>query len=118
MSVRTLELKPVVSFASVVKAVKSPLRVPAWSIVVVVAMAGVYGYVMGRQNPLHHYVPYIGYPLVMDTTTGKACYSSAPKPPDSATGITPFLPSDANGALTDPGATPNPTGPTIPMCGK
>ena len=81
MSVHALEMKPVASVAAVLKLVKAPLKVPAWSVVVLLTMAGVYGYVSGRQNPVHHYVPYVGYPLVLDTTTGKACYSTTPKPP-------------------------------------
>ena len=96
MSSQALELKPALSAASVLKRVKS-LKIPMWSAVVLVVLAGLYGYVSGRQNPVHHYVPYVGYPLVLDTTTGKACYSSAPNPSD------------------DPSA---PTGPAIPMCGK
>jgi hypothetical protein len=96
MPSQVLELKPAVSVASVVKRVKS-LRIPMWSAAVLLVLAGLYGYVSGRQNPVHHYVPYVGYPLVLDTTTGKACYSSAPKPSE------------------DPSA---PTGPAIPLCGK
>jgi len=107
MSVQILELKPAFSVASVLKLVKAPLKVPAWSVVVVVAMAGVYGYVSGRQNPVHHYVPYVGYPLVLDTTTGKACYSSAPKPSEEAA-------AGWNGAAE----TGTLTGPAIPMCGR
>jgi len=107
MSVQILELKPVFSVASVLKLVKAPLKVPAWSVVVVVAMAGVYGYVSGRQNPIHHFVPYVGYPLVLDTTTGKACYSSPPKPSEDAAAA-------GNGAAD----TATPTGPAIPMCGR
>jgi len=94
MPAQVLELKPAVSSASVFKRVRS-FRIPAWSVAVLVVMAGVFGYVSGRQNPVHHYVPYVGYPLVLDTTTGKACYSAAPKPSED---------SDA------------PTGPAIPMC--
>ena len=96
MSSQALEFKSAVSAASVLKRVKS-LKIPLWSATVVVVLAGVYGYVSGRQNPAHHYVPYVGYPLVLDTTTGKACYSSAPKPSDDSSA---------------------PTGPAIPLCGK
>ena len=109
MTVQTLRLKPVVNVAAAVRVVQSPLRVPAWAVVVVVLMAGVYGYVAGRQNPLHHYVPYVGYPLVLDTTTGKACYSSTPKPSDAAPAV--------EGAAAD-GALDAPTGPAIPVCSK
>jgi hypothetical protein len=109
MTVQTLELKPAVSAASVLKLVKVPLKIPAWSVAVLVVMAGVYGYVSGRQNPAHHYVPYVGYPLVLDTTTGKACYSSTPKASEQGTAAN----ADANGADASV-----PTGPAIPMCGK
>jgi hypothetical protein len=115
MSVQTLEVKPAVSVASVLKVVKSPLKIPAWSVVVLVIMAGVYGYVSGRQNPIHHYVPYVGYPLVMDTTTGKACYSATPKTSDDASAVNASYALDGTAGGTD-AATP--TGPTIPMCGK
>ena len=113
MAVHALEVKPVVSVAAVLKVLKTPLKIPAWSIVVVVIMAGVYGYVSGRQNPLHHYVPYVGYPLVLDTTTGKACYSSAPKPSEGT--VNAAYTSDGSGTLTDSAL---PIGPSIPMCGK
>lgn len=109
MTVRTFELKPAVSVASVTKLVTAPLKIPAWSIALFLIMAGVYGYVSGRQNPMHHYVPYVGYPLVLDTTTGKACYSSTPKPSEQGAAVI----ADSVGA--DSSA---PTGPAIPMCGK
>ncbi len=115
MSVQALELKPAVSLAVVLKLVKAPLRVPAWSVLVVVVMAGIYGYVSGRLNPVHHYVPYVGYPLVLDTTTGKACYSNAPKSAEEGAAVNASYSSAADGALTEAGA---PTGPSIPMCGK
>src|SRR5947209_20358378 len=98
MPAQVLELKPAVSAASVLKR-RQVLKAPAWSALVLAGMAGAFGYVSGRQNPVHHYVPYVGYPLVLDTTSGKACYSSPPKPTDDA----------------DPAA---PTGPAIPVCGK
>jgi hypothetical protein len=107
MTVHTLELKPVVSVASVVKLVKVPLKIPAWSVAVFVLMAAVYGYVSGRQNPVHHYVPYVGYPLVLDTTTGKSCYSTTPKSSEQGAVV------NADGAGAEA-----PTGPVIPMCGK
>jgi hypothetical protein len=94
MPVQVLEMKSAVSAATVLKRIRA-FKVPAWSMAVLVVLAGVYGYVSGRQNPVHHYVPYVGYPLVLDTTTGKACYSSPPKPSDDAIAT---------------------TGPAIPMC--
>ena len=109
MSVQILEVKSSFSVASVLKLVKAPLKIPAWSVVVLVIMAAIYGYVSGRQNPLHHYVPYVGYPLVMDTTTGKACYSTAPKPSDDRSAV--------NASYSSSEAEV-PAGPPIPMCGK
>ena len=113
MSVHTLELKPAVSVAAVLRVVKAPLKIPAWSVVVLLIMAGIYGYVSGRQNPIHHYVPYVGYPLVLDTTTGKACYSTTPKPSEGA--VNASYSSDGSGTLTDSAIA---SGPYIPMCEK
>ncbi len=114
MSVHTLEVKPVVAVASVLKVIKAPLKVPAWSVVVLLIMAGIYGYVSGRQNPIHHYVPYVGYPLVLDTTTGKACYSTTPKASEDASTVSASYAGN-NGAPLE--AQPQ-AGPAIPMCGK
>jgi hypothetical protein len=114
MTVQTLRLKPAVHVASALRVVQSPLRIPAWAIAMIVIMAGIYGYVSGRQNPVHHYVPYVGYPLVLDTTTGKACYSSTPKPNEAAPSV--------ENLSADPSAVATTTdlsdGPTIPMCGR
>ncbi len=115
MAVHTLEMKPVVSFAAVLHSINSPLRIPAWFVVLFVMMAGVYGYVSGRQIPVHHYVPYVGYPLVLDTTTGKSCYSTTPKPTDDAAAAIPSYPADANGLRPDAEIA---AGPAIPMCAK
>lgn len=114
MSVQTLpSLKPAFSFAAVARRIKAPLPVPAWAVVVVLAMIGLYGYVSGRQNPIHHYVAYVGYPLVLDTTTGKACYSSAPKPSQAS------APIESTADATLPQANSDePVGPAIPLCGK
>ena len=114
MTVQTLRLKPAIHVASVLRVVQSPLRIPAWAVATIVIMAGIYGYVSGRQNPVHHYVPYVGYPLVLDTTTGKACYSSTPKPSEAVPSVE-GLSADASAlaATTDASA-----GPTIPICGK
>jgi hypothetical protein len=109
MSVQTLEVKSSFSVASVLKLVKGPLKIPVWSLVLLVIMAGVCGYVSGRKNPLHHYVPYVGYPLVMDTTTGKACYSTTPKAAEDGSAINASYPS-TEGEVT--------AGPAIPLCGK
>ncbi len=116
MRAQVLELKPAVSFATVLKRVQG-LRIPVWSAAMLLILAGLYGYVAGRQNPAHHYVPYVGYPLVLDTTTGKACYSSTPKPSDDTGALgTPFS-ADSNASFAE-SATVATTGPVIPMCGK
>jgi hypothetical protein len=113
MPAEILEMKPAASFASVLKFVKAPLRIPGWLVAVLVLVIGVYGYVSGRQNPVHHYVPYVGYPLVLDTTTGKACYSTTPKPSEDGAPINAAY--SADGSVAEPAA---PAGPAIPMCGK
>ena len=112
MPAQVLELKPAFSVATVLKRVQN-VKVPAWPVALLVIMAGVYGYVSGRQNPAHHYVPYVGYPLVLDTTTGKACYSSAPRPTDDAAALAAPVSADFNGSAAEPAS-----GPAIPMCGK
>lgn len=96
MPAQVLELKPAVPVASVYKRIQS-LKVPLWPAALLLILVGVYGYASGRQHPVHHYVPYVGYPLVLDTATGKACYAAAPKPADDQAA---------------------PTGPEIPMCEK
>lgn len=116
MPAQVLEMKSAApSTASVFKLVQVPLKVPAWSVALVVALAGVYGYVSGRQNPIHHYVPYVGYPLVLDTTTGKACYSSTPKASEQGVQVTTPVSADSSANLAEPAV---PSGPAIPMCGK
>lgn len=112
MPAQVLELKPAFSVALVLNRVKT-VKVPVWSVAMLVILSGVYGYVSGRQNPAHHYVPYVGYPLVLDTTTGKACYSSAPKPSEEAV-ATPVS-AESNGSAAEPASA---IGPAIPMCGK
>ncbi len=115
MAVQTQSLKYLSPVASVVRIVKSPLRIPAWAVVTLIVMAGIYGYVSGRRNPLHHYVAYVGYPLVLDTTTGKACYSSVPANNEGALAKDNFSPGDASLLRTD---AEGPTGPAIPLCAK
>ena len=101
--------------ASVLKLIRVRFRIPAWSLVGLILLAGVYGYVSGRQNPVHHYVPYVGYPLVLDTTTGKACYSTTPRPSDDAAPVNASYNADGTAASPDPAV---PLGPAIPFCGK
>jgi len=115
MPAQVLERKPAVLVASVLKVVRAPLKIPAWLLAGLIVMAGVYGYVSGRQNPVHHYVAYVGYPLVLDTTTGKACYSTTPKPSEEAAPVNASYSVDGSAAPADASA---PTGPAIPLCGK
>jgi hypothetical protein len=113
MPALTLE-KPSVSslaplFHPLLSAVRQPLRMPAWTVAAAVLLVGVAAFQAGRVKPAHHYVAYFGYPLVLDTTTGKACYAAPPKPSEIQ---------DANFAI-DGAADGQPhTGPAIPMCGK
>jgi hypothetical protein len=115
MPAQMLEMKHSASVASVLKLVKAPLKVPAWSMAVLIVIVGVYAYAQGRLHPVHHYVPYVGYPLVLDTTTGKACYSAPPKPSEDGAPVNASYNPDGSAALPDPGTH---TGPAIPLCGK
>ena len=115
MPVLTLE-KPS-SFASAPTAVRNllgairrPLRMPAWAVGAAVLMVGMTAFIAGRQKPVHHYVSYFGYPMVLDTTTGKACYAAPPKPTDP-------IQQDASFAI-DGASDSQPSGPAIPMCGN
>ena len=109
------EMRRSASVASVLKLVTVPLKVPAWSMAVLIVIVGVYAYARGRQHPVHHYVPYVGYPLVLDTATGKACYSAPPKPSEDGAPVNASYNPDGSASLTDPST---PTGPAIPLCGK
>lgn len=104
MPVLTLE-KTAVS-RPLLRAVRASFPVPAWSLVLVVAVAALFGYAAGRRHPAHHYVSYFGYPMVLDTTTGKACYATTPKPSE-ATGL-------QDAAYSADGQ----TAPAIPLCGQ
>lgn len=90
--------------------VNRPLRLPAWTAAAAILLVGVAAFAAGRHKPAHHYVNYFGYPLVLDTTTGKACYAAPPKSPEiqNAAFAIDGTPSDAE---TQPG-------PSIPMCGN
>jgi hypothetical protein len=82
---------------------------PAWAVAAAVLLIGVGAFLAGRHKPAHHYVSYFGYPLVLDTTTGKACYAAPPKQSevqDAAFAIDGVTPAD------------NQANPAIPMCGN
>jgi hypothetical protein len=114
MSVLTLE-KPAVRsvspvFRSLLNVARQPLKMPAWAATVAVLLVGIAAFSAGRHKPAHHYVSYFGYPMVLDTTTGKACYAAPPKPSEVQ---------DAAFAIDGAPADNQPlSGPAIPMCGK
>src|SRR6516164_6831692 len=101
MPVLTLE-KPAVrslspAFRPLLNAIRQPLRIPAWAVAVAVLLVGAAAFAAGRHKPAHHYVAYFGYPLVLDTTTGKACYAAPPRPSevqDAAFAIDGSVPAD------------------------
>ena len=113
--VRPREEKPEVSPLSPV-ARATRLRVPAWLVLAVVLLAAASGFAIGRHKPAHHYVSYFGYPMVLDTTTGKACYATKPKPADAASVRDTAFPPAYEGA--DRLDTDVPNGPSVPLCGQ
>jgi len=100
------------AFAGILAAICRPLRLPRWAIVAAVAVLALGSYFAGRRHPAHHYVAYFGYPMVLDTTTGKACYAvaphSAPNVQDAA------YPVDGTANSLDSQET---AGSQIPVCG-
>lgn len=101
--------------APVGRLVRAPLKVPAWAVLAAALLVALTGFMAGRKHPAHHYVSYFGYPMVLDTTTGKACYAAPPQPSDSApVQDTAFAPDDSGDSLNGKA----PTGPAIPMCGN
>src|SRR5260370_3620562 len=91
-------------------------RVPAWSVLLVVLLTGAAGFALGRHKPAHHYVSYFGYPMVLDTTTGKACYATKPKAPEAGSVQDAAFPpayEDSNRPDTEV-----PNGATVPLCGQ
>ena len=75
------------SMSRVIGVACRPLSLPPWAIVIAVAVLACGGFLIGRQRPAHHYVSYFGYPMVLDTTTGKACYAVPPQPAAPARGM-------------------------------
>src|SRR6266567_1670836 len=92
------------------------LRIPAWSVLLVVLLAGASGFAYGRHKPAHHYVSYFGYPMALDTTTGKACYASKPKPAEAGSvQDAAFPPAYEDSNRPD---TYVPNGASVPLCGQ
>lgn len=99
----------------VARLAKSPLKIPAWSVVLVVLLTGATCFVIGRHKPAHHYVSYFGYPMVLDTTTGKACYITKPKPADAGLVQDASFPKYDDSNHLD---TYVPNGASVPLCGQ
>jgi hypothetical protein len=97
------------SLSSALRAVRMPLRMPAWAVAALVLVIGVTAFGAGRQKPAHHYVPYFGT-MVLDTSTGRACYATQPKASD------PIL-EDSAFAIDGTSGTTH-AGPTVPLCGQ
>ncbi len=95
------------------RVVSKPMRIRRWAVVAAVALLVMCSYLAGRRHPAHHYVAYFGYPMVLDTTTGKACYAVAPRPVDPAAVQDAAFDGTANRLDTQA-----PSGPQIPLCGK
>jgi hypothetical protein len=91
-------------------------RVPAWSAVLLVLVAGGAGFAYGRHKPTHHYVSYFGYPMVLDTTTGKACYAAKPRTSEAGLVEDASFPPAYEGA--DRPDTYVPNGSSVPLCGQ
>ena len=118
MPVLTLEKKTVSlpslspALSRIAALARQPFRIPAWTVMGALVLVGVSSFMAGRHKPTHHYVSYFGYPMVLDTTTGKACYAAPPRQSDSI--IQPAAYSVDGAADT----TNLPAGPSIPMCGN
>jgi hypothetical protein len=111
MSVLTpvLPLEGKLTLAPAVRFVNS-FKIPAWFVVILILLASGSGFAIGRHRPIHHYVTYFGYPMVLDTTTGKACYAVKSKPVDAAT--SPGT-DDSNRLDADV-----PNGSSVPLCSQ
>jgi hypothetical protein len=103
------------SLSRIIGLVSRPLSIPRWAIVVGLALMALGGFVVGRERPVHHYVSYFGYPMVLDTTTGKACYAVPPPPAKPAVAADPSFPIDGTANQLDTQTT---AGDQVPLCGK
>ena len=113
-AVRT-SLVPAVSvtLARALRAVRRPIVAPGWAVVAAVAVLAWAAFLTGRQHPAHHYVAYFGYPMVLDTTTGKACYAAPQKPANPETAQDPASPLDGTANQFDGQETADSQ---IPLC--
>jgi hypothetical protein len=102
------------SFAGAFRVARRPLRLPRWAVIAAVAVLALASYYAGRRHPAHHYVAYFGYPMVLDTTTGKACYAVPPPQPAGGAPDAAF-PLDGTANSTDTQPT---SGAQIPLCGR
>lgn len=98
-----------------VGAVRRPVGVPRWMMVVAAAALILGSYAVGRRHPEHHYVAYFGYPMVLDTTTGKACYAAPQRPADPASAQDAAFPLDGTANSLDAQQT---SGSQIPLCSQ
>lgn len=103
------------SVSRVIGFVGGPLRLPRWAVVIAVAVLAFGGFLIGRQRPVHHYVSYFGYPMVLDTTTGKACYAVPPRVSKPAAADDPAFPADGTANQLDTQTT---AGDQIPLCSQ
>lgn len=103
---------PIASFRPLLNRFTTRVRIPAWSVAAVVVLTLASGFAAGRRHPAHHYVSYFGS-MVMDTTTGKACYAVPPKPAGAVQDTA--FPVDGTANPVDQQAA---NGPTIPLCGQ
>ncbi|KAA6457836.1 hypothetical protein DYQ86_20915 [Acidobacteria bacterium AB60] len=92
------------------------VRIPAWAALVALLVVGATAFAYGRHKPAHHYVSYFGYPMVLDTTTGKACYATKPRTAEPKTLEDAAFPPNYDGA--DRPETYIPNGPSVPLCGQ
>jgi len=106
LQAKTLSLD---TFSPVLRAARRPFRIPAWAVAALVLMIGVTAFAAGRHKPAHHYVPYFGS-MVLDTTTGRACIATQPKPSDPILEDSAFAIDGTSGAAH--------SGPTVPLCGQ
>ena len=103
------------TFAGALGIARRPLNLPGWAVIAAVALLALGSYAAGRRRPEHHYVAYFGFPMVLDTTTGKACYAVPPQPAARTSAQDPAFPLDGTANSLDTQAT---AGSQIPLCAE